>query len=89
MQRPLKASRSVHRDLPGKLVTKTLLMNQPAYSNESIHIPLGRYGDADSKYGTHGEFLLDLRDGYVESLRAGLPSHNHGVRSLARFVFAQ
>lgn len=53
-------------DVFGKILTKNFLVNRLGYAESAIHIPIGRYGDTTTKYGSGG-FVQDLADGYLDT----------------------
>ena len=60
-------TRYVDGDLLGKLVAKNVLTNAIGNDPQSIFIPLGRYGDAKTRYDASKQIMLDRGDGHVET----------------------
>lgn len=59
-------SRYLDGDILGKLIAKNFLMNRVGYSANDIYIPVGRYGDADIKFGS-GAITRDPGDGHIQT----------------------
>lgn len=60
-------SRYLDGDILGKILAKSFLINRAGYKADSIYIPVGRYGDAETKYFTPGQAVFDPGDGYVDT----------------------
>ena len=58
-------SRYIDGDILGKLITQNFLKNRLGYKDNQIIIPVGRYGDAKSKYAEAGKVIKDPGDGSV------------------------
>jgi hypothetical protein len=60
-------ARYIDGDLLGKIVTRNLLINVLQYPADKIYTPIGRYGDAATKYVGPAEVVNDPGDGHVDT----------------------
>ena len=60
-------SRYLDGDILGKLIAKNFLRNRIGYQHDHIVIPVGRHGDARSKYAQAGKVDRDAADGRVKT----------------------
>lgn len=63
----LEYSRYIDLDVLGKILTKNFLVNRLGYQMEDVVIPVGRYGDAGTKYAKDGLVAHDPGDGQVKT----------------------
>lgn len=59
-------SRYLDGDLLGKLIAKNFLTNVLGCQTQDVFIPLGRYGNAATKYAKRGTVQRDPGDGHVD-----------------------
>jgi hypothetical protein len=60
-------ARYIDGDVFGKVVARNLLINVLGYAAEKVYTPIGRYGDAATKYANSANVVNDPGDGHVET----------------------
>ncbi|MNB92436.1 hypothetical protein D3C75_395390 [compost metagenome] len=65
-------SRYFDGDILGKIITKNFLMNCVGYTADEIFVPVGRYGDANTKYSNINQICLDPGDGHIKTQSGNL-----------------
>lgn len=60
-------SRYLDGDILGKILAKNFMINRAGYRFENIFVPVGRYGDAETKYLDSNQVVVDPGDGYIET----------------------
>ncbi|MEG7362321.1 hypothetical protein [Pseudomonas citronellolis] len=64
----IEYSRYLDGDILGKIIAKNLLTNILGYQASQLYIPVGRFGDAETKYSNPALTSYDVGDGYVETM---------------------